>query len=121
MKKIIILISIALLSLCLAFFVSCKNTDDDLRPDDTKNIYTITVEKNDYVDVVLSADSVYEGDAVLITFIADEGYSVKTVYINNVDCTKMLDGNVITLSSVNENKTVRVVSVKNSNELPGIK
>ena len=68
MKKIIIFISIALLSLCLAFFVSCKNTDDDLRPDDTKNIYTITVEKNDYVDVVLQPLTLAYGTRSLSSF-----------------------------------------------------
>lgn len=119
-QKIFVVLGVLFIVLNSALFVSCKeNLSEDLSRQ--KIVYSITAEYNEHIQIVLSSAKVNEGDLLTITFVVDSDYSVKTVYINEINCTNMLNNNVITLYSVNEDKTVSVVAVKNNNELPGIK
>lgn len=119
-QKIFVVLGVLFIVLNSALFVSCK---EDLSEDLSRQeiVYSITAEYNEHIQIVLSSAKVNEGDLLTITFVVDSDYSVKTVYINEINCTNMLNNNVITLYSVNEDKTVSVVAVKNNNELPGIK
>lgn len=98
-------------------FSSIVETDnfDDLNTYYSFNVSTsvggkVTVLGNTLSNTSMSA-SVKEGEDVTLSFKPDEGYELKSVFVNGVDVIGSVENNSYTISAVSQNTTVEVTFV----------